>query len=240
VVQLHLAHRVVRRLLGRFTSQGFVHHDLSRACLAQTRDAIPRVVLLGRLALYGPGGARLHEEIVPVTARWLDPDDRRPALVPYRRDAESRTLDLLEDALDAQRGQPIPPKVVERLRAAAPRDVRDLLPALEARAEETAHDLSARLVERGEREATGMREILERQRQRVAETAAKHRDPQLTLDLNVEEKRQLQANQRHWERRLVSIERELESEPRRIRETYDVRARRIEPVGLVYLWPITG
>ena len=29
VVQLHLEHRVVQRLLGRFTAQGFVHHDLS-------------------------------------------------------------------------------------------------------------------------------------------------------------------------------------------------------------------
>src|SRR5262249_41907070 len=33
VVHLHLEHRLVQRLLGRFTAQGFVHHDLSRACL---------------------------------------------------------------------------------------------------------------------------------------------------------------------------------------------------------------
>ena len=42
-VHLHLEHRVVRRLLGRFTAQGFVHRDLSRACLAQSQDAIPRI-----------------------------------------------------------------------------------------------------------------------------------------------------------------------------------------------------
>ena len=57
-VQLHLSHRVVQRLLGRFLAQGFVYHDLSRACLAQSDDAIPRVVLLGRLAVYGAGAAR--------------------------------------------------------------------------------------------------------------------------------------------------------------------------------------
>ena len=28
--------------------------------------------------------------------------------------------------------------------------------------------------------------------------------------------------------------------PDRIRELYDVKATRIEPVGLVYLWPVTG
>ena len=64
-MQLHLEHRVARRLLGRFTAQGLIHHDLSKACLTAAPDAIPRVVLLGRLALYGPKAARLHEEIVP-------------------------------------------------------------------------------------------------------------------------------------------------------------------------------
>lgn len=52
-VHLHLEHRVVQRLLGRFLAQGFIHHDLSRAYLAQTADNIPRVILLGRLCLYG-------------------------------------------------------------------------------------------------------------------------------------------------------------------------------------------
>ena len=40
VVHLHLEHRVVQRLLGRFTAQGFSLHELSRACLAQSDDAI--------------------------------------------------------------------------------------------------------------------------------------------------------------------------------------------------------
>ena len=57
VVHLHLEHRVVQRLLGRFIAQGFVYHDLCRACLAQITDAIPRVILLGRLCLYGAGAA---------------------------------------------------------------------------------------------------------------------------------------------------------------------------------------
>ena len=51
-VQLHLEHRLARRLLGRFTAQGLIHHDLSKACLTSAPDAIPRVILLGRLALY--------------------------------------------------------------------------------------------------------------------------------------------------------------------------------------------
>ena len=65
-MHLHLEQRVAQRLLSRFRAQGFVYHDLSRACLAQSRDSIPRVILLGRLSLYGRGAERLHEEIVPV------------------------------------------------------------------------------------------------------------------------------------------------------------------------------
>ena len=77
VVHLFLEHRIVQRLLGRFISQGFVYDDLSRACLAQTKDSIPRVLLTGRLALYGPSAARLHEELIVVSARWVDPQIRK-------------------------------------------------------------------------------------------------------------------------------------------------------------------
>ena len=44
----------------------------------------------------------------------------------------------------------------------------------------------------------------------------------------------------HGPRRLKAIETELEIEPRRIADTYRVRAIRVDPIGLVYLWPRTG
>jgi len=84
-VHLHLEQRVAQRLLARFRSQGFIHHDLSRACLAQAADSIPRVILLGRLSLYGRGAERLHEELVPVTARWVEPSQRKGPLSAYAR-----------------------------------------------------------------------------------------------------------------------------------------------------------
>ena len=55
-----------------------------------------------------------------------------------------------------------------------------------------------------------------------------------------EELRQLESNRRYWDKRLTALETELLTEPDRIRELYDVKATRIEPVGLVYLWPVTG
>ena len=85
-----------------------------------------------------------------------------------------------------------------------------------------------------------MRTILEEQKKRVAETATKYRDSQLMLDFNDDEHRQLESNKRHWDKRLHAIDQELATEPARIRSIYEVKAQRIEPIGLVYLWPVTG
>lgn len=238
-VHLHLEQRVAQRLLARFRSQGFVHHDLSRACLAQASDAVPRVILLGRLSLYGRGAERLHEEIVPLAARWVEPSQRKGALSAYAREAEAKTLELLERSLSASRRH-APDEVIQtRLLSSAVRDVEELLPQLEPRAEELAKLAIDRLEKRGQREAKDLRETLERQRQRVSEQLAKHEGSldQLTLGFVEEERRQLEADMRAWRIRLEQFDRDLTVEPDRIVDFYTVRARRIEPVGLVYLWP---
>lgn len=238
VVQLHLEQRAVQRLLSRFTAQGFVHHDLSRACMGHTADAVPRVLLLGRLSLYGPGAARLHEELVPITARWVDPAVRKGELSPYARESESKTLNLLDVALLETHERSVPEVVVRQLRDAASADVRELLPHLEKRAQEYAAGAMAKLEKRAEAESKSMREILESQRKHIEGTIERHdRSPQLTLNFPDEEKRQLESNRRYWNQRLIALQTELTSEPERIRALYEVRATRIEPVGLVYLWP---
>jgi SNF2 family DNA or RNA helicase len=238
VVQLHLEQRAVQRLLSRFTAQGFIHHDLSRACMAQTADAIPRVLLIGRLSLYGPGAARLHEELVPITARWIDPAVRRSELTPYSREAESKTMNLLDAALLEKHERSVPGVILRQLRQAASKDVRELLPHLEKRAEEYARDATTLLEKRAATESKAMRDILEQQQKHIEGTIDRHdRSPQLTLNFPDEEKRQLESNRRYWNQRLIALQTELTSEPERIRALYEVRAKRIEPVGLIYLWP---
>ena len=241
-VHLHLEQRVAQRLLARFRAQGFVYNDLSRACLAQTKDSIPRVILLGRLALYGHRAERLHEELVPVTARWVEPSRRESgALRAYARDAETHTLALLDEALGS--GGPMPNEVIQqRLLEAAPTDIEALRPQLDRRAREFAATAAAQLAERGEREARQLAETLTAQRQRVVEELERHDAEfrQLTLGFKQEETRQLEADVRHWQRRLQQFDHDLAGEPRRIQAFYEVRAQRVEPVGLVYLWPETN
>jgi superfamily II DNA or RNA helicase len=241
VVQLHLEHRVARRLLGRFLAQGFVHDDLSRACVGQTRDAIPRAILLGRLSLYGEGASRLHDEVIAVAARWVEPAARREPLRPYAERAEDRALSLLDEALATSSADAVPRPVREKLAAATARDAKELLPELQARARATIERAERLLAERGEREAREMRAILEAQRERIEATRRQREKEQAQLDLfEAEERRQLEADRRHWKKRLDEIGEELGREPERIRASYAVKATRVEPVGVVYLWPVSG
>ncbi len=236
-VHLHLEQLVAQRLLARFRSQGFILHDLSRACVARSADSIPRVVLLGRLSLYGQGAERLHEELVPLAARWVEVSQRSGPLRAYAREAEAKTLDLLDRALVAP-GLP-DPVVQRKLLGAAVRDVEELLPQLEPRARELEEVAVAKLRRRGETEEKDLREVLEAQRVRVREKLGKAERGflQLTLDFEDGEKRQLESDMRSWRSRLAQFDRDLLEEPPRVRAFYEVRARRVEPVGIVYLWP---
>ena len=239
-VHLHLEQRMAQRLLARFRAQGFVHHDLSRACLVQAADSIPRVVLLGRLCLFGRRAERLHEVLVPVAARWTEPSRRTGPLRAYAEEAEARTLERLESAL--QKARAPGDTVHRRLLESAARDIEDLLPQLEERAGLVAESAAERLRGRGEREERQLRETLEGQRERVEAELRRHEGGgiQLIIEFSEEEKRQRQADVASWRTRLAQFDRDLETEPDRIRAFYEVRARRVEPIGLVYLWPDTG
>ena len=198
------------------------------------------MVLLGRLCLFGRRAERLHEVLTPVAARWIEPSRRAGPLRAYAEEAEARTLERLEAALQDARA---PGETIHRrLLDTAARDVEDLLPRLEERAEVVARSATDRLRERGEREERQLRETLERQRRRVEAELNRHeaREVQIALEFNQDEKRQREADVASWRTRLTQFDRDLETEPARVREFYEVRARRVEPIGLVYLWPDTG
>ncbi|MBK7906931.1 MAG: hypothetical protein IPJ78_10260 [Gemmatimonadetes bacterium] len=114
-----------------------------------------------------------------------------------------------------------------------------LRPFLEKRATEVGAVATRVLSERGERESKELARLIGDRIARIRETSDE--SPQLELTLGSEdERRQLQAERRHWQRRLEALERESTAEPARIRESYDVKHARVEPLGLVYLWPVSG
>ncbi|MCC7178691.1 MAG: helicase [Acidobacteria bacterium] len=239
-VHLHLEHRFVQRLLGRFRSQGFVHTDLQRVCVVLTDDPVARVMLLGRLSLYGDRAARLHDHIMAVAAPWLDAEARKEPLA-MDDQATTEALDLLERALKSGDGAPASPQVRARLATSAAKDLEELRKHLEQRQARLAKDAIATLRKRGDKEAAEMRAILESQKKRILDTQKRKEKEATQLALfAADELKQLEADKRYWHRRLDSLEQELTTEPERIRKGYEVRATRFEPVGLVYLWPVTG
>ena len=235
-VHLHLEHRFAQRLLGRLTAQGFVHQDMARATAVLAKGSVRRVVLFGRLSLYGERAARLHDEIIAVAARWTFADSRTEALSPYAEQATKDAVAEIEQAFSSNK--PVPEEARQKLVSALPRDIAELTPHLQAAAEERGRRAEDMLFDRGKREAADMEDVLVLQEQRLRAEVDKMDTPQLTLF--AEEQRQREADRRHWQKRLAQIEEERRSEPLRIARGYEVRARRVEPVGVVYLWPVSG
>jgi len=241
-VHLHLEHRVTQRLLGRFLSQGFVHHDLTRACVCLTDDHVPRVIALGRLSLYGQGATRLHDTVLAVTASWEAGDERgRRKLKPLKAEERADVLELLETSLGTPRLREVPDRVKETLKTEAERDVAELRAHLVRAAEAAIKTATRLLADRGEKEAREMRAILEGQRASIVAQMRKVDADlmQRTLDLPGEERGQLERDRKYWPQRLDEIDLELTTEPERIQAMYDVKAVRVEPAGLVYLWPVS-
>jgi hypothetical protein len=197
------------------------------------------VVLIGRIALYGPGAARLHEEILAVTALWTEVGRGTKPLRPLGRAGEETTLEQLERALSDTRKPS--DAIVARAISYAHQDVIDLLPVLEERAREAIARAEKQLAERAAQEAASLENLLRQQRSRIERAEASFDDRQLELAVFPEaERRQLRADRAHWQRRLERIECELEAEPVRVKRSNEIRAQRLEPVGLVYLWPASG
>ena len=240
VVHLHLEHRIVQRLLGRFLAQGFLHDELTRACVCLTDDPMPKVIALGRLSLYGKGASRLHDEVIAMAAEWSDSTNRgRKKLQPLKEGEKDDVLELLETSLASPYLQQVSQAVKERLKQSAVQDVAELIPHLERRAKVLAQRAAKKLTERGLKEAAEMKKILEEQQMRIAKRQEETKAVQLSL-FPIDEQRQLEADSRHWEKRLRTIASELISEPARIEAAYKVKAVRVEPVGVIYLWPISG
>ncbi|QFS52102.1 DISARM system SNF2-like helicase DrmD [Nostoc sphaeroides] len=240
VVHLHLEHRIVQRLLSRFLAQGFLHDELTRACVCLTDDPMPKVIALGRLALYGERASRLHDQVIAVAAEWSDPISRgRKKLQPLREGEKDNVLELLENSLASPHLLQVAEAVKERLKKSAAQDVAELIPHLERRATALAESAEKKLANRGTKEAVEMKNILEEQQTRIIKCQEESKAVQLSLPF-IEEQRQLDADRRHWEKRLQAIATELISEPARIEAAYKVKAVRVEPVGVIYLWPISG
>jgi hypothetical protein len=240
LVQLHLEHPFVQRILGRFLAQGVRAHDLSRVTIVQNpNDSLVRVIAFGRLSLFGPGAARLHDKLLSVAARWIEGKENE--LAPFAEEADRKALDMLETLLERSPTlDPIPDAARARVRAAAPQLFASLWKHIRADADAEAQDAIRRLGERGREESAALTDILRAQQLAIVEEI--ERRQQLKLDFTDGEKaqrEQFEQDKKYLDARLVSTHIELKTEPKQIESLYEVALHRLEPVGLVVLWPET-
>jgi len=239
VAHLHLSHPFVQRILGRFLAQGWSSHDLSRVTVVRNpHDGIARVISFGRLSLFGAGATRLHDQLVSVAAPWNESASGNH-LRPFAEEADRKALDRLEQLLAAAPTlDGIDAKVQERLAKSAAGDFAALWPHVEHEADAVAHDAEQMLARRGATEADALRRILEAQRTAIGKEL---KGTQLSLfsDAEAAQKEQWDQDRKWMERRLERLAKEIESEPAELPMLYKVATRKLEPVGMVYLWPGT-
>ncbi len=243
-VQLHLQHPLSQRAVSPFRSQAFTEEGLARVTVVVDRSsARKRVLVLGRLAVFGPGASRLHEEILGLAAFWSEGDDPK-RLEPFvTEEANDKALEAFFRVLDAPEVPALEDHLVTRILRSAAADQRALETHLRRRAMVRTELARTKLQARGRAEARAMREVLEAQREDIRNALL---GTQLTLglgddpDLSDAQKQQWKDDREFLKRRLPQVERELATEPERIQGLYEDRQHHVEIVGIVYLWPATS
>lgn len=233
--QLHLAHPLVKRILDRFLAQGFGAHDLSRVtALVAPDESVVRVVAYARFTLFGASAARLHDQIVPVAAAW---SGEASEIRPYKDRATAAFAITSTEKLLAADARAPNATIRARIEQHADALFRALWPHLEAEADALAVEARAGLAQRARKESDDMRALLARQQTAIDVAEARLRQSELFNIADKEQKRQVDLDLRHLERRRADAGKELVSEPAAIEALYDVRMSRLLPVGLVVAWP---
>lgn len=227
VEHLHLEHRLVKRLLAQYEAQGF-RARLERTAVFKASVERPRVVLLARLTLYAKGASSLHSQLIPLIATVND-----SSVTPLKSDGRTALEVLQELQASIENARPADEMQVDAHRRRAAADALFLKPMIEEITAGIEEHTRAELAKNGEDQAHSIQRLLEEQKRSIA---ARLQGKQLELQLP-EEIEQRKQDQEHWARRLAAIDKEIAEEPDGVRERYRVTARRLEPVGLIYLLP---
>lgn len=242
VAQLHLAHPFVQRILSRFRAQGFSAQDLSRVTALRNPHADEVVAIaFGRLSLFGAGASRLHDQLIPVAAQWKESGGRghRKPLEGKAQAQAFEQLSRLLRELDPE-DKPVAKKVQTMLVSAAQQDFAALWPLIKDEADAVAHDATAKLATRAREESTALTKLLGEQKSAIQRELSRRTQLDFAFtDAQRDQREQYEADVEHMSEREKQIDIELETEPAQIRSLYQVSLTRLEPVGLVYLWPGT-
>ena len=162
---------------------------------------------------------------------------RRAKYEPHRDRATAvRAVNLAEKLLAT--GAATPNKTISnRVRGHCDALFKALWPYLEAEADAVATEARKGLVQRARKEADDLRTLFERQQVAINKAEAMLRQQTLFEVNDKDQRRQVELDLQHLDRRRGEAAKELISEPDAIEALYDVRMTRLTPVGLVVVWP---
>jgi len=237
VTLLHLNHPLLQRAVSIFRARIWLQDDssLHRASYRVLPDQVlsePVVLAHGRLVAISTLSQRLHEALVTVGGEF-----KGEHIYPLAADDLRR---LLAHAGD----QPaIPARVLEpfsRLWSSHRRTLEQSLQDEQARQEVLLADLAA---QRAEEDAVAigllMDERIKELQQRIRTTEKEQaRVPEYQLKLfDLDEYHQYQEDMEWLRRKLDDLRQRRDSEPERVRRTYQLRDVRVFPLAMLYLLP---
>jgi hypothetical protein len=197
---------------------------------------VPRVIALGRLSIFGHAATRLHDDVLAVAAALPVKGGK---LAAFGEEEDRAAIARLEELFASSPTlAKVPVKVQETLCAQAAQHFTELWPHVEQEADAQAHDVESKLRRRGKNEADALSKIIRDQIRLADRTLEK----QLAFDFTEAEREQ--REQRDRDRKYIAARSEAlvveaVEEPKAIIASYEVLRRRVEPIGLVYLWPTT-
>jgi hypothetical protein len=172
-----------------------------------------------------------------VAARWVE--GKKVALRPFAEEGDRKAIQLLELTLaESPTLKGISDATLTHVQEAAPSLFSELWKTIREEADARAVEANAKLTARGRSESDALTAILEAQRAAIQRRLGE----QQRLDFSESERdqrQQFERDKKHMERRLDALGAELESEPQQIESLYQVQLHRLQPVGLVVLWPTT-
>lgn len=240
-VHLHLEHRLVKRLLNKFSAQGFVRDGLNRICIIPCKVKKPRAVLLTRLLFFSKHGAgRLHEEIIPISAEWKSIKGRSQGLTLFKEAGEESSLNYLQKALLQNS---FPDVSTEQIKEYVQEDFNELTNGIMEKLAYRLIEVQESLKKRSDIESNSLKELLEDQLKRIK--AALDDPDHIQYEFNFEEltpkeKVQVEADKKALREKIERLNGEIIEEPKKVRKIYEFHSPRVEKLGLVYLWPEGG
>ena len=230
---IHLNHPLIQRALRAFRAQMWSAATLGleglRRATVEISAGLDRPVLVawGRLLLLGPERNRLHEGLVRIGARLGDDGLEEIAADELRSLMEGERTPFASD-----------PRSLEQRIGAHHSALEELLKTAGAA---RCGALEGALKERGEQAARHARALATEQmaalRKAIRDWEREKADPQLALDLDLEEDKQRETDVALLRAKLASLEEDREVESRRLRRLYRVADQRVYPVAFQVLLP---